>query len=314
MKVLVIMATYNGADWLDTCLNGLFKSTVPLDLVVVDNHSTDNTLEILQHYPLAKLFALQENLGFGKANNIGMKYTLEQHADYVLLLNQDAYLRPDTVERLLEVSRRHPTYFVLSPLHLDGTEKKLDINFQHYVSPQNCTDFLSDLALQNGNLREVYEILFVNAAIWLMPIACLRLIGGFDPIFSHYGEDNDYIKRVRYHGFQVGICPYAFAIHDRQQRNDFGDDALGKQTLHKLKTDALVKLKNVNAPLGEALWKVFGKAIKRTVKSIFLLNLPEVSKQMKLLIFTTWNLAEIRRHRRISEQPEGLKAWLDKQL
>ena len=314
MKVLVIIVTYNGAVWLNTCLDSLRASTIPLDLVVVDNHSTDNTLEILQGYPVAKLFDLQDNLGFGKANNMGMKYALDQHADYVLLLNQDAYLRPDTVERLIEVSKRNPKYFVLSPLHLDGTEKKLDINFQHYVSPQNCKDFLSDLALQAGNLRDVYDILFVNAAIWLLPIACLELIGGFDPIFAHYGEDNDYIKRVRYHGYQVGICPKAFAIHDRPQRNDFAGDAQEKQTLKKLKTDAMIKLKNVNAPLGQSIGKVYGKALKGTVKSIFTLNLPGVSKQMKLLTFTTLNLAEIRRHRRISEQPQGYKEWLDMQL
>lgn len=314
MKVLVIIVTYNGAVWLNTCLDSLRRSTVPLDLVVVDNHSTDNTLEILKGYPVSKLFALQDNLGFGKANNIGMNYALEQHADYVLLLNQDAYLRPDTVERLIEVSKRNPKYFVLSPLHLDGTGKKLDINFQHYVSPQNCKDFLSDLALQDGNMREVYDILFVNAAIWLLPIACLKLIGGFDPIFAHYGEDNDYIKRVRYHGFQVGICPKAFAIHDRPQRNDFADDAHAKQTLKKLKTDALIKLKNVNAPLGQSIGKVYGKALKGTVKSFFTLNLTGVSRQMKLLSYTTLNLAEIRRHRRISEQPNASKEWLERKL
>jgi len=312
MKVLVILVTYNGSAWLNTCLDRLQASTVPLDLVVVDNQSTDNTLEILKDYPVARLFDLQDNLGFGKANNIGMKYALEQHADYVLLLNQDAYLRPDTVERLIEASQRNPDYFVLSPLHLDGTEKKLDINFQHYVSPQNCPDFLSDLALQEGNLREVYDIFFVNAAIWLLPIACLELIGGFDPIFAHYGEDNDYIKRVRYHGYRVGICPKTFAIHDRPQRNDFADDADGKQTLKKLKTDALIKLKNVHAPFGQTIGKVYGKALKRTVKSVFTLNLTGVTKQVKLLTFTTLNLAEIRRHRRISEQPEAPKAWLNK--
>jgi GT2 family glycosyltransferase len=310
MKIIVLIVTYNGQQWLDKCLSSLTRSILPLDVVVVDNASSDKTLEILGDYKISKLFALDENLGFGKANNLGIKYALEQSADYVFLLNQDAWIRPDTIELLVKASQRNPEYYILSPLHMEGTETKLDLNFQHYISPPNCKDLLFDLEHNKENLRDVYETTFVNAALWLLPRACLTQIGGFDPIFQHYGEDNDLAKRVRYHGYKVGVCPKAVGVHDREQRADFALDAYKRKTLKKRKTDALIKLKDINVPLNSVLQTVYYKSLKSSIKNLLKLNLPELSNELKLFSYTRRNLKAVREHRRISEQLEAPLQWL----
>ena len=88
----IIIVTYNAMPWLSKCL----ESTKPYAIVVVDNNATDGTVSyIKENYPLITILPQKENLGFGQANNIGMSYALKQGADYVFLLNQDAYLEND---------------------------------------------------------------------------------------------------------------------------------------------------------------------------------------------------------------------------
>jgi GT2 family glycosyltransferase len=77
---------------------------------------------------------------------------------------------------------------------------------------------LSDLFFNKEKLLDVYETNFVNAAFWLLSKNCLNTVGGFDPIFYIYGED-DYINRVIGHNLKIGICPKLIGYHDRPQNS-----------------------------------------------------------------------------------------------
>jgi GT2 family glycosyltransferase len=310
MNIFVVIVTYNGSQWLNECLTSLFESSIAVQVVLVDNNSADNSLEIASQFPGVRTFASKENLGFGKANNAGIQYALDEGADYIFLLNQDAWVRPDTIKRLVEASKNHPEYYVLSPLHLEGSETKLDMNFQHYASPENCRNLLSDLAVDRKQLKEVYETRFVNAALWLIPRRCLLEVGGFDPLFAHYGEDNDFIKRVNYHGYKVGICPDAFGVHDRPQRNDFSDEPKNYRSQKKLETDALIKLKNINSGLGSIASRVYLTMFKNIVTCAIRLKFSEVGKHISVAWNTTAKLNKIIKHRAISEKKGASLAWL----
>ena len=101
-RILVIVVTWNSARWLDWCLGSLRSSTVRVDALVVDNASTDGSADyIAQHFPEVELVRSEGTLGFGAANNIGLKLALERGYDYVYLLNSDAWLLPDTLEKML---------------------------------------------------------------------------------------------------------------------------------------------------------------------------------------------------------------------
>ena len=91
MKVFVIIVTYKGKRWYDRCFGSLRQSTIPLQTIVVDNASNDGTVDyIRENYPEIYLIESKENLGFGKGNNLGLRYALDHGCDYVFLLNQDA--------------------------------------------------------------------------------------------------------------------------------------------------------------------------------------------------------------------------------
>ena len=84
-KVFVVIVTYNGVQWIRKCL----QSCQDYPVVVVDNQSTDATVEIIQNeFPKVHLIEESKNHGFGQANNIGISYALNKGADYVFLLNQ----------------------------------------------------------------------------------------------------------------------------------------------------------------------------------------------------------------------------------
>lgn len=211
-EVTAIVATYNGADWIQDCLQSLANSHHPVTAIVVDNGSTDNTLALVGSFPDVICLPQATNLGFGRANNIGIREALDRQAQWVFLLNQDARVEPRTVEELVKVSLRNPRFGILSPFHLDGQGANVDDRFAKYLRHVRG-ELLSDLYL--GRLQELYSTSFVNAAAWLLTRKCLDMVGGFDPLFFMYGEDNDYSNRALWHGLGIGIVPSAIVFHDR---------------------------------------------------------------------------------------------------
>ena len=90
--------------WIDKCLSSILSSSIHLTPIVVDNNSADNTAEyILSDYPNTILIKSHINLGFGQANNKGIQYALQNGATHVLLLNQDAWIAPDMIEKMLHI-------------------------------------------------------------------------------------------------------------------------------------------------------------------------------------------------------------------
>lgn len=212
-KIYIVIVTYNGMKWLDECLS----STSPYPVIVIDNNSKDESVEFIEkNYPNVILLKQQENLGFGKSNNIGIKYALEQGCEGVFLLNQDAYLAEDTISNLYDFYQNNPEYGLLSPIHLDGSGQLLDRNFSQYMEYDHNNKFYSDALLRG--LKGCYDVPFVNAAAWFLPRKSLEDIGGFDPIFHHYGEDDNYCQRLRYHDFKIGVLADTWVRHDREYK------------------------------------------------------------------------------------------------
>ena len=99
-KVAIIIVTWNGMKWIDKCLSSIRQSCLPVTVFLVDNNSTDGTQSyISKNYSEVKLTLSNKNLGFGQANNIAIQQAFEDGFDYYFLLNQDAYIKPDTIEK-----------------------------------------------------------------------------------------------------------------------------------------------------------------------------------------------------------------------
>ncbi|PCH53538.1 MAG: family 2 glycosyl transferase [Flavobacteriaceae bacterium] len=223
MKVSVIIVTYNPMVWIQKCLSSLVESSSNCEIIVVDNNSNDGSNDFIKRkYPEITLVENDKNLGFGKANNLGIEIAYLNNSDYYFLLNQDAWVEFKTLEELIEIHKIQPEFDLLSPIHLNGRGNELDYNFSTFISPIKCKGFVSDMILQK-ELKRVYEVFFVNAAGWLLTKKCIEKVGGFNASFYHYGEDLNYVERLHYHELKLGIVPKAKMYHDRQDRkvNDF---------------------------------------------------------------------------------------------
>ena len=214
MKITAIIVTYNGRKWVDRCLGSLRNSSVGVDVFVIDNGSTDQTVPyIKENYPEADVFASKENLGFAKANNIGIKRALERGADYVFLLNQDAWVEAGTLGSLIQTFSDDPSAGIAAPVQTNGEGTALDAYFTAYLSDA----VISDLYLHT--VKDYYSLPFLNAAAWLISSECIKRVGGFDTsLFFHYGEDINYCQRVLFHHYKIVLNTKCIFHHDREFR------------------------------------------------------------------------------------------------
>lgn len=225
-----VVVTYNGESFIKKCLDAIQEESPSSPIHVIDNGSVDNTLSILDSLGVSPI-KTNENLGFGKANNIGISRALSLNAEHVFLINQDAYLEKGSLIRFFEKPESNQTA-LHAFIQLNGIGDRLDSKFSsHYLTEAYCPDFLDDLYF--NTLKSTYTSKFVNAAAWLMPKDLLLKVGGFNPSFFHYGEDDNYVHRLHHHGYELMLHPDCRVHHDREDRpqSEFFNDTKSKERL-----------------------------------------------------------------------------------
>lgn len=284
MKVSVIIVSYNFEKWIERCLGSLRRSTYPVSVIVVDNGSTDRTVQIIEkNYPEVHLIKTGKNLGFGKANNIGIRCAMEQGADYFFLLNQDAWLSEKTIQTLLALFTEHPEYGILSPAHLNGKGDKPDFGFSTYSGMKEKEEFF---AIQREH--EVVTLKFINAAFWMVPAQVLKKVGGFSPLFYHNGEDIDYINRLHYHGFLLGYSPYVFGYHDRENRPVTRDIFLRLERVYHLSEYA-----NINYTFSKAFGYGVLAGVKKAAQALIKGKVAEFGAFISISFGLLWRTKKI---------------------
>ena len=235
--------------WIDRCLASLRASGHPADILVIDNGSDDGTVaHVREAFPEVQIREAGENLGFAKANNIGLRHALEQGYDAVYLMNQDAWVEPSTLEKLAAAAERHPETGIFSPLQFNA-KGVLDDNFARRVRGRDLTS-------------PYVCIPSVMAAHWLLTRRCLETVGLFAPIFPFYGEDDNYCQRARHHGFATAVIPEARAVHDRSGRVESRE----KIIYRNYRMASLVMLCDIRKPLFLQRLKVFGYTLVKTFR------------------------------------------------
>lgn len=266
-KIFSIIVTYNGSKWIERCLDHLFKSDSISEIIIIDNASTDNTLQLIEPYNDVHLIKNKENLGFGQANNLGINYAMQKGADYFFLLNQDAYVFKNTIHLLVEALEKNREFGILSPLQLDVTATATEPIFKNFLLNNFSEEVASKMLTGQDNfvVDQPYAMRFVNAAAWMISRSCINRTGLFHPIFFHYGEDNHYTSRVQYHKMKIGVLPIAHVIHDCKIEITDSNSLL----LRKIKTIPLYTLLDLRKPLpiayllGYSKWRKFAKKLSK---------------------------------------------------
>jgi N-acetylglucosaminyl-diphospho-decaprenol L-rhamnosyltransferase len=216
--VSVVVVTYNALPLLERSL----ESVQGHETIVVDHGSTDGTVELVrERFPDVRVIE-QENLGFGAGNNTGMRAA---GGDYFLLLNADAWVLGDAVERLVEFAEREPRAAVVGPklLNPDGT---LQRSVRGYPSTWRIATeylFLRKLAPRSRLFNDFYgagfdhesvrEAEFLGGACLLVRREAFEQVGGFDEDFFMMSEEVDWCYRFRQAGWKVLFYPGAEVVH-----------------------------------------------------------------------------------------------------
>jgi len=302
-SVFVVIVSWNGARWIGAALDSLRANSYPVKIVVVDNASGDETVQIVRDtYPEVHFIALDSNIGFGKANNIGLSYALKQGAHSVFLLNQDARVHREAIAVLVGLLERSAGYGILSPVHLNGEGNGFDRKFLRYLRD---TALVEDLWF--GREREIYPLEFVNAAAWLVSRECFLTVGGFDPLFFAYGEDDDYCSRALFHGFRIGVVPRAMVYHDREQRmaKEGGEHDAGFS-----RVEELVTLKDVRRSFGIGLWRLTMRHLESVLLFLRRRRMRQLVRDISELLFVLSQAPRVWQHRRICYKPGA--HWLSR--
>jgi GT2 family glycosyltransferase len=221
-SVCAVIVNYNTRDLLEKCLSSLLAAAdVKVHTIVVDNASTDGSVELVRtRFPEVEVIQLAENAGFARANNVAFT---QCEAEYVLLLNSDAFLAEGALNALLDAAGRYPRAGVLGPrLHYsDGTLQRsawpfpragrimLEAFGVHRVLRR--LGLLEDLGVWGHD--EERRVDFLIGACLLLRAKALADVGGFDEDFWLYGEEADLQRRLAEHGWDVIFTPSAHVEH-----------------------------------------------------------------------------------------------------
>ena len=214
----VAVVTYNAMPWLERCL----ESVRGVETVVVDNGSTDGTVDLVRtHFPDVKLIE-QENLGLAAGWNAGMAALSER---YALILNADAWLTPGSLERLVAFADGHPEAAIVGPrlLNPDGTLQRSVRGFPTLWRLATEYFFLRKLApgteLLNGFYAggfahdRVREADFVMGACMLVRRTAVEQVGPLDESFFLFSEETDWAYRFAQNGWKTLFFPGAECVH-----------------------------------------------------------------------------------------------------
>jgi N-acetylglucosaminyl-diphospho-decaprenol L-rhamnosyltransferase len=216
--VTVVVVTWNALPWLERCLDSVRGH----DVVVVDHGSTDGTLDLLrERYPEVRVVE-QENKGMGGGNNAGMRVA---QGRYFFLLNSDAWVAGDGLERLVAYAEAHPAAAVVGPklLNTDGSLQR-SVRAEP-TAWRLATEyfFIRKLAPRSRFLNPLYAGGFDHEteteADWLYGPALLvrrdaaDAVGLFDEDFFMFSEEVDWMTRFRRAGWKVLFFPGAEVVH-----------------------------------------------------------------------------------------------------
>ena len=209
----VVIVNWNGGRFLDHCLSALLdQSVVPNQIILVDNASSDASLDIVRRFPPVRVLPQNKNLGFARGNNVAIEAATAE-SEWIALLNPDAYPDPSWLEALLSAARDYPAFAAFGsklvkaadPAVLDGVGDAYHMSGRVWRLGHG-----EPVASFSEQIREVFS---PCAAAALYRRQALVDAGGFDEDYFCYVEDVDLGFRLRLSGHRCLYVPASVVHH-----------------------------------------------------------------------------------------------------
>lgn len=223
----IIIISYNTREFLKKCVESIresFEKKISYEIIIVDNNSDDGTIdEIKNRDPELKIIQNKQNLGFSKANNIGIK---NSKGKYILFLNPDTVIHPGTLEKMIEFMDSDKKAGAATCLIKLPSGKLDDASHRGFPTPWNAFSYFSGLAkifprskffsgysLGWMNLKQAHEIDACAGAFMIVRREAGDQINWWDEDYFWYGEDLDFCFRLKEKGWKIYFVPDSSILH-----------------------------------------------------------------------------------------------------
>lgn len=233
-KVSIIILTWNQCEMTKQQLVDVAKldtKGMEVEMIVVDNGSTDETIAVLSKYKLPnmsyKFIETGSNLGFAGGNNYGIKYAIKNGADYMVLMNNDLILSKNLLRKLVELAETDETIGIIAPKMYFA--KGFEFHKDRYKPSElgNVIWYAGGIVDRNNVYSEhrgvdevdhrqydtIEDTDFANGACALITRRLVQKIGPIDETFFLYWEDADYSEKAKRAGFRVVYTPETCLWH-----------------------------------------------------------------------------------------------------
>lgn len=295
--VYIIVLNYCSLDDTLCCVEAIRKIEYPnFRLLVIDNDSPDGSGDALSRaIPSHELLRLRSNTGYAGGNNAGFNIALADDAAYVLVVNPDVRLLPESLSSYVSFLETDPRIGALNPVQLD-TAGNVDQGFSRAVL-STTTPYSSQAYTQAKEAKTLF------GAALMLPAKTIRLVGGFDPLFFAYGEEEDLCRRIRNRGLKLVVTSLSPVTHHRTKEGSGVSDFV---LFLRLKGTYLYSLKNPQLGFRYAL-KHFLRDFFRDIfgkrKSVYPFNKYPI-KAPHIIRAGYWvlrNIEGIRQHRKLDK-------------
>jgi len=226
LDLSIIIISFNTKDLLRDCLNSIIKNKggIKLEIIVIDNGSSDKSPQMVkQLFPQIKLIKNKENLGFSKANNLGIR---KSKGKYLLLLNSDTIIMPKTLEIMINFMERNPQVGV-STCRVELPSGEIDLACHRgFPTPWRAFTYFSGLEklfpkvrlfsgyhLLNLPFNTIHEIDSPSGCFYLVRKKAIKEVGILDEDYFMYGEDLDWSFRFKQRGWKIVYFPFVKILH-----------------------------------------------------------------------------------------------------
>lgn len=215
MKIAVVIPNWNGKDRLKNCLDAVSSQTLKPLIIVVDNGSTDGSLEYIEkNYPKVDIVRHLDNLGFAGGVNSGIKRAKKLGMTYIALLNNDAIPDNNWLKELYGTLNSDKKLGSVACLMVSGDGEKIDSTGDFYTTWGLTFARQRDEPLQRALQKEDY-VFGASAGAALYRIEALEDVGMFDEDFFAYYEDTDLNFRLQLAGWRSKYNPRAVVLHEK---------------------------------------------------------------------------------------------------
>jgi GT2 family glycosyltransferase len=215
--VYIITLNWNGLDDTLDCLETVGGLTYPnVKVIVVDNDSGGDQAGVIERkFPDTLVLRQKENLGFCGGCNVGIRYALEKEADYVMLLNNDALVPPNLIEKLLCEIGSLGSVGAVSPL-IRGYPDTDSVWFADAHWDRETASFIS--RKKNESVDDLaktspYPTDFACGCCMLVPSQVFARFGLLDERYFAFFDEAEWCERIRRHGLESYMAPAAFIYH-----------------------------------------------------------------------------------------------------